>query len=318
MQSVKDVLSVLLEKRGQYLKGKIDKKNYMEDMFEIHKRLFEYPGLLADSLINKIEINAEQVIFTIRNGNNNIMLCCDKREAHSLPMSFLNLSSVETEENKMILQLIQPGDVVFDIGANIGWYTISILLARKGTSVYSFEPIKSSYQYLLKNMELNNQKTEKAYNIGLSDENNMIDFFFDIKCATASSLANLREDKCTVKETCEVKRLDDFLKTIPSVSKLDFVKCDVEGAELFVFKGAIETIGKFKPIVFSEILRKWSKKMGYHPNDIIDLFRSIDYECHVINKGKIEKFGSVDEDTEYTNYLFFHNKKHAGIVKRLL
>lgn len=308
---------MLLEKKNEYLNGKIEKHKYMEEMFEIHKHLFEYPKLIKNSPIQKIEITEKQVVFTICNANNNIMICCDKRDAYALPMSFLNFSACEADESNMILRLIKPGDVVFDIGANIGWYTLNILLKHKGTSVYSFEPIQSSYQYLIKNLTVNNQKTDKAYNFGLSDKNKMVKFYFDIECAAASSMADLREDKDTVTVECEVKKLDDFVSSLPSLEKIDFIKCDVEGAELLVFKGAIGTIKKYKPIVFSEMLRKWSNKFGYHPNDIINLFRSIDYECYVINNDKIKKFGYVDDETIETNYFFFHKEKHLDTIINL-
>lgn len=305
---------MLLEKRAEYQNGSIEKNQYFKEMFEIHEYLFEYPALLKDSPLKKIEITSDQVIFDIRCENNDIRICCDERDAHSLPMSYLNFSIYEAAETEMVLKLIKPGDVVFDIGANIGWYTLNILLKNKDISVYSFEPIKSSFKYLIKNLALNNQGTNKAYNIGFSDKNEAVKFYFDVKCAMASSMANLREDSNTVMEECKINKMDDFVSSILSLEKLDFIKCDVEGAELFVFKGGFETIKKHKPIVFTEILRKWSKKFGYHPNDIIDLFRSIDYECYVINNGKIERFGYVDDDTIQTNYLFFHKEKHADLI----
>ena len=308
---------MLLEKRIEYQSGKIEKQEYFEEMFAIHKCLFEYPALIKDSPIQKIEITNEQAIFTICNEGNSIMICCGERDAHSLPMSYLNFSEYEAAENAMILRLIKPRDIVFDIGANIGWYTLSILLKHKGTSVYSFEPIQSSYQYLIKNLALNNQNTDKAYNIGFSDENNTVQFYYDKKCAMASSMANLREDEATVIVECEVKKLDDFVSSMLSLERLDFIKCDVEGAELFVFRGAIETIKKYKPIIFAEILRKWSKKFGYHPNDIINLFRSIDYECYIIDNDKIQIFGLVDDHTIQTNYLFAHKENHADVIENL-
>ena len=162
------------DKKNEYKNGRIDKHQYMEDMFNVHKYLFEYPLLMNDSPITKIEITKEQVIFTIKNGGGSIMLCCDGRDAYSLPMIFLNLAETETQEQAMILKLIKQGDVVFDIGANIGWYTINILLKRKGASVYSFEPIKSSFQYLKQNLKLNNVNSDHAYNIGFSDENKIV------------------------------------------------------------------------------------------------------------------------------------------------
>lgn len=305
------------EKKSEYKNGVLEKHKYMEDMFDAHKYLFEYPALINDSPVTKIEITKEQVVFSINNEGSSILMCCDGRDAYSLPMTFLNLSECETDESAMINRLIKPDDVVFDIGANIGWYTVNILLKHKGASVYAFEPIESSCRYLKKNLALNNLNTDNVYNFGLSDENKTVKFYFDVKCAMASSMANLREDEKTVAVECKVKKLDDFVSSLPSLQRLDFIKCDVEGAELFVFKGALDTINKYKPVVFSEMLRKWSRKFGYHPNDIINLFRSIDYECYIINNAKIKKFESVDDETLQTNYLFFHNQKHADTVSKL-
>ena len=81
----------------------------------------------------------------------------------------------------------------------------------------------------------------------------------------------MREVKTTQKVECNVRRMDDFVKD-ENINRIDFIKCDVEGSELFVYQGGIESIDRFKPIVFSEMLRKWSNKFGYHPNDIINLF----------------------------------------------
>ncbi|TSC96029.1 MAG: methyltransferase, FkbM family domain protein [Parcubacteria group bacterium Athens1014_10] len=313
---------MLLDKKNSYLNGGIhgveEKYKYTNEMFKIHKHLFEYSELIKKSPIKKIEINNEEVVFTINSEGMDILIACDKRDANSLPMMCLNFAAYnENEEMDMILKLVRPGDVVFDIGANIGWHTINILLKHKGVVVYSFEPIKSSYRYLIKNLKLNNLDADKTYNIGLSDENKREKFYFDVECAMASSMSNLRESKNTVMEECEIKRLDDFISTMPLVEKLDFIKCDVEGAELLVFKGAIQTIKKYKPIVFSEILRKWSKKFGYHPNDLIELFRSMDYECYVIHDKKLKKFSKVDDKTIETNYLFFHKEKHLDIARSL-
>lgn len=297
-----------------YLRGTIEKHQYIEEMYEFHKRLFEYPQLLENTPLSRIEISRDQVTFIFDNG---IKLCCDGSDAYSIPLSVLNLAEFEHQENAMIHRLINPGDVVFDIGANIGWYTINILFRHPGSVVHSFEPIPSSFGLLKRNLALNGLVTTNAHNIGLSDRSGTARFYFDVECATASSMANLREDEQTVEVECAISRLDDFVASAPGLARLDFIKCDVEGAELFVYRGAIEAIKRHRPIVFSEMLRKWSKKFGYHPNDIIDLFRSVDYDCYVIAGDRLHAFDRVDDETTETNYLFFHRAKHAETILRL-
>lgn len=317
---------MLINKRKKF-KSKtlhtIDEKyDYIREMFQTHEHLFEYPDLIKGTPVKKIEINKEQVIFTINNNGRDILLCSDPKDANSLPFFCINFSAYdEAKEMKMVMRLLKKGDVVFDIGASVGWYAINILLSKKGVVVYCFEPIKSSYSYLIKNFKLNNLKNDKVYNIGLSDGNKKTKFYFDVECAMASSMADLRESPKTIIEECKVKKLDDFVSKIPSFKKLDFIKCDVEGSELLVFKGGIKTIKKYKPIIFAEMLRKWSKKFNYHPNDIINLLSGVGYECYIFNNppagGKIKKIKYVDENTIEKNYLFLHKGKHANLAKKL-
>ena len=108
------------------------------------------------------------------------------------------------------------------------------------------------------------------------------------------------------------------MKIINRLQYLERLK-DVEGSELFVYQGGIEMITKYKPIVFSEMLRKWAAKFGYHPNDIIAFFVNIGYECFVIDveKEKIRKIVSVNEETVETNYFFLHKEKHTKIIQEL-
>ena len=85
-----------------------------------------------------------------------------------------------------------------------------------------------------------------------------------------------------------------------------------------MYKGAIESIKEFKPVVFSEMLRKWCAKFEYHPNDIINLFREIDYKCFIIKDRKLEEIKIVDEDTIETNYFFLHIDNHKHIIEELV
>ena len=114
---------------------------------------------------------------------------------------------------------------------------------------------------------------------------------------------------------CKITTMDEFMKN--QRHGPDFIKCDVEGAELFVFKGGVNTLKKYKPIIFTEMLRKWSKKFGYHPNDIINLLSGLGYQCYGYVSKKIKKIDFVDSEMETTNFFFFHGAKHKNIISSL-
>ena len=234
----------------------------------------------------------------------------------AIPVTIMNFGTYETEEMDMtlkLLNLLDKDSVIFDIGANLGWYTLNILKDMETRYVYCFEPIKETYLKLEETLNINKLENYNIYNYGLYNENKNLEFFYNTVESGASSIADLRELDTTKKVSCTVMKMDDFIKE-NNIERLDFIKCDVEGSELFVYQGGIESIKKFKPIIFSEMLRKWSAKFNYHPNDIIKLLESIGYKCFVINNKKLRPFERVDEETVETNYFFLHKEKHNNII----
>lgn len=302
-----------------YKNNKFDKKEYNQLMFNIHEKLIDYCELIKSSMIEKIEINKENIIIDIKYNTNNIKMLLHSKDSTAVSIQILNFGEYESEELNMVLKLLGMLDnesVIFDIGANLGWYTLNLKKDMKTRKIYSFEPIKETFDKLKQNVYINEIDENNIFNFGFFNENKKIEFFYDILASGASSLADLREVKTTQKVECNVRRMDDFVKD-ENINRIDFIKCDVEGSELFVYQGGIESIDRFKPIVFSEMLRKWSNKFGYHPNDIINLFTKIGYQCYVINDKKLKLFTKVDENTIETNYFFLHKQKHLDIIRKI-
>lgn len=72
---------------------------------------------------------------------------------------------------------------------------------------------------------------------------------------------------------------------------------------------------QYTPVVFSEMLRKWSAKFGYTPNDIIKFFKNLGYRCFVIaDEEKLRECPIVTENTVETNYFFLHEVRHTNII----
>ena len=92
----------------------------------------------------------------------------------------------------------------------------------------------------------------------------------------------------------------------------------LRGVNCLCMRGGEKTIEKYKPIVMSEMLRKWARKFNYHPNDIIDFFRRLGYLCFVISgENNLKEFHEVTEETVETNYYFLHEMKHRDIIQDL-
>lgn len=290
----------------------IVKQEYIEKMHRLHKRLFEYSSFIKDKDVGEIRINDDSVILTTK--SNNIRLICDKDDYRIVPIEILNFGSYESEELKMVLQLVEEGYHVLDIGANIGWYSINIAMHDHSLKVYSFEPIPKTYMLLKKNLELNGVKNVETFNLGFSDHPGEIEFYYykEGSCNASSALLTDRND--IEKVICKVDTIDRF--TDAEHLQVDLIKCDVEGAELLIFKGGMKTIKRDLPIIFTEMLRKWSAKFNYHPNEIICMMKDVGYKCYIIRDGRLSEFDEMDEKTVETNFLFLHTLKHQDKIER--
>lgn len=300
---------MLKENKNAYLKDQIEKYDYMERMFEVHKILYEYADFIHNSNILDITIKDGNVLFTFLSNGVHIKMVCIRYDMTSVPFTFIDFGSYDIEETKLLMDIVQDNDVVLDIGANLGWYTLNWLKKAKDITVFSFEPITDIYDCFIQNLILNKQKKKNAFNYGLSNTTGEIEFYFDTERCGASSMVNLRGTKNTIKTKCIVKRLDDVFPSF-NINQLDFIKCDVEGAEKLVFEGGLETIKKYKPIIYAEMLRKWSKIFGYHPDSIINLLADIGYNCYRYFNNKMERIDSVTPQMETTNFFFIHQLKH--------
>src|SRR5690606_14982609 len=109
--------------------------------------------------------------------------------------------------------------------------------------VFAFEPDKSNIHTFNKNLSLNANTSNISLNEkGLWDKSDNIDFF---EAGTVGSSVYFQDEK-SVKITIPVISIYDFVDSL-YLSKLDFIKMDIEGAEIEALKGAYNTIKSLKP-----------------------------------------------------------------------
>ena len=306
MKKLQDILA-------EYQQGTLTKVEYIDMMHQKHQALFEYAVFIDETNIKTIEIIDSSVIMTTR--DQGIKLLCDKDDKRIIPVEILNFGSYEQECMDMMMKLIKPSFKVFDVGANIGWYSLNFAKTISDVEVYAFEPVPKTFNYLTRNIELNEIHCIEKYNFGFSNEVKELTFYYDLEGSGNSSMANLSDKKHVQEITCKVTTLDQF--TQKENIAVDFIKCDVEGAELFVFAGGEVTLRQYKPIIFTEMLRKWSAKFNYHPNQIIEFLSELGYRCFIIKENRLEGFSSMDQNTVETNFVFLHNDKHREEIAAL-
>lgn len=316
---------MLIQQERQRLSGKqMLKTDIARELYrQYHFVLFEFADDLKNSNVKEISITDNAVVITTR--NENIRLNCLPGEMTSA-LGHLILADAEKEEQYMLTALmravidqkggVNSNTVFFDIGANIGWYSIYFDRQFKGLHIHAFEPIRAAYDQLLKNLALNKSGLIQVNNFGLADRNDTVDFYVSPSLLAASSLADTFKTDDKIKIKAEIRKLDDYCRQ--HRIRPDLIKCDVEGAELLVFNGAEETLAEAKPLVMMELLRKWSKCFGYHPNDVIDCFARQNYTCYVIAGGKLRARRTVTDETVETNFFFLHNETHRTIASTFL
>lgn len=316
---------MLKDIRETYEKSAGDKEAKLNYLKEVHTKLMEFSQLRElskDSAVKEWCVSEKGIYLRVGGGSQPILMYINERDIEEVPVSLTCFGNYEQEETEMVLKLLDyyrddSDFTVLDVGANVGWYTLNIRRRFPNMLVYSFEPGPVTYRRLVNNLELNEFDKKAAYNIGFHKENGSHDFYYDEEGSGASSLVDIRERSSVKKISVDMVKMDDWV-TQNSVDRLDFIKCDVEGAELFVYQGGLESIRKYKPMVFSEMLRKWSAKFGYHPNDIIALFGEIGYGCYVIGDKHLCEIQVVTEETVETNYFFLHKEKHAQVIEGIV
>jgi hypothetical protein len=162
-------MSLLKEIHNQHISGVLSKPEYIQKMYQLrHAQLFEYANYLKETDVGSIEILDDEVIMTSRKYG--IRMFCPQGDHRVAGIESLNFQNYEEKDGYMILKLIPNNCVVFDIGANMGWYSLLIASQVSGCQIHAFEPIPKTYSFLVKNIDLNQAVSVIAHPFGLSNE----------------------------------------------------------------------------------------------------------------------------------------------------
>ena len=170
-------------------------------------------------------------------------------------------------EVEVFAQMLKPGAVVFDVGANIGAHTVRFAqMVGESGRVIAFEPQRIIYQTLCANVALNSLLNVDCYQTGVGEREESMKVV-DVDPRIENNFGGLSLNLPGPGEMVPVLRLDGFTH----LPRLDLLKIDVEGMEAAVLRGAKEIVERFRPVLYvendrsdsSEELMRLIDAMGY-------------------------------------------------------
>lgn len=303
----------LVQLRQAHEQGEIKKQDYIEAIHALHTQLFAYPEFLQATDVEALSIRPEGVF--VRSRSQQIELFLDPEDQHLVPYTLMNFRGYETVETEFLKSLMHAGSVVLDIGANCGWYSLALSRHCPSARIYAFEPIPYTYDILLRNVRHNGCRNIETFQSAFSSQDAPLEFLYTPRCSGATSLVEagqpVEPDKLE-KITCPSTTLDSFCAKHELAP--DVIKCDVEGAELMVVQGGERVLATHRPVILIELLRKWSRKFGYHPNDVMKLLGGYGYQAYTLSESGLKPCSAIDEETVETNFVFLHSQAHGHIA----
>jgi FkbM family methyltransferase len=224
---------------------------------------------------------------------------------------YRNLRGKKFEPEVALLKdFISAGDVCFDIGAAYGRYALPLSrLAGTSGKIYCFEPGTYSFNVLSFIAHFHRLRNVVLVKRALSDREGKIKLALPVKKSgkLGPSLAYLSAQDApdALSEEVQMTTIDAFCAE-RQIPRLDFIKCDVEGAELLVFSGGSRTIERYKSVILSEVDAGNLAKFGHDKRKLQDFFLQAGYRIFLLEDSRLAESGQITKDA---NYLFIHRSR---------
>lgn len=244
-------------------------------------------------MLKKIESNFKSD-FAIVQGNKMFLDPGDSLE--------LSIQGVYGElDTNIVKNEIKPGDIVIDVGANIGYYTLIFAkLVGKTGKVIAFEPEPKNFQLLKKNIAINELTNVIIEQKIVSDKNEKIKLFLADSGIVGHRINPIKNTTNFIE--VDSVTLDNYLQINNLNKKINFLKIDVEGAEMQVLEGAKCILENHDLKIFTEFNRLAIKKLGMDPKKMLLLLTKNklklflpNYKLNTISETNIDELLSSQE-----------------------
>jgi FkbM family methyltransferase len=170
--------------------------------------------------------------------------------SYDLDRGFYNY---EQADRKFLLDLCPPNSVLYDVGANIGLFSLYAAKTRNDLTIHAFEPDPEVYRCLELSIKSNNLDHIQLHAFGLGEQDNILPLYQHHTNDGGHTLVAPAQDELMQSKSVVIKSLDSCLE-LKLFAPPDVIKIDVEGFEADCLKGMSKTIFKHRPSLMVECL----------------------------------------------------------------
>lgn len=240
------------------------------------------------------------------------------------PLSLSVEKEYEPLATRIVSKIIKPGDAILDLGANIGYYTLLFAkMAGINGKVYAFEPEPEIFGILKKNVNENGYKNVILEQKAVSDKNTTGKLYLRADNRGDNRIYDSRDGREFI--DIGLIRLDDYFSD--NKIKIDFIKMDIQGAEILALSGMRRLLTENNPVIMMEFWPIGIKRSGGEPKECLNILRSYGYDYYFLSEDEagLKKIANEKllknytlENKRYANLLCVKNINKNNIINELL
>lgn len=236
-----------------------------------------------------------------------LQIVCDLHEWVGWQVYYFGYNYNERAHTRFFRNVLRPGQVVLDVGANMGYYT---LLAAQGVGeegeVHSFEPVERTFERLSYNVRLNGLRNVRLNRLVVSDSPG--EMVVHVAPESNIGMSSLAVPACGSTRTEQVRALtvNDYCAD-HRIDRVDLLKIDTEGAELQVLRGASEVLRRNPSLrILAEVHGGNLARFGDSAEGIGSYLQEFGLLPHRITESGPVRVSEVPED----NLVLFCREEH--------
>jgi FkbM family methyltransferase len=202
-------------------------------------------------------------------------------------------------------RLIRPESVILDVGANFGYYALTLANASgRRCRIHALEPNPANFDRLLSHITWNSlEGVIQAHHLGVSDQPEIVAMSEPADNSGHTAVVPDGEIKGVMLTT-----LDKFCEEA-GLDRLDALILDVEGLEERALQGAKRTLERFKPLVFVELFPPVMRRQGSSPEAAARILTELGYQLFAARRDRLEPLMVMPAGDDRENAFAFHRDK---------